>query len=129
MKTYEQTQHELKSEVQSIIESDIDNYEGQTIESFHFDQFNADYYIIGTYKAKQWLTDKDVFNCIDIVQEWERDVFGELQSDLSNPEKLASLLMYTVSERMLQDICYELDIEWDDELTPENITDILEYLD
>lgn len=126
MKSYEQTYKELEQEVQSIIEADIEQYEDSTLENFHQDQFNSDFYIIGTYQAKEWLTEKDVFNCIDIVQEWEREVFGELQSDLSNPEKLASLVMYSVGERMLTDLADRLDIDYHSELTPENIKDILD---
>ena len=125
MKNYETTLKELKEEVKSIIQSDIENYEGSTLEDFHFDQFNSDLYIIGTYQAKEWLTDKDVFNCIDIVQEWEREVFGELQSDISNPEKLASLVMYAVGESVLHDICHHLDIDFHEELTTEMIESIL----
>ena len=125
MKPYETTYKELVDEVKSIIEADIENYEGSTLEDFHFDQFNADYYIIGTYQAKQWLTEKDVFNCIDIVQEWEREVFGELQSDLSNPEKLASLVMYAVGERVLTDLADEFDIDYHSELTQTDIDNIL----
>lgn len=128
MKTYEQTYKELEEEVKSVIEAEIENYEGNTLESFHQDQFNSEYYIIGTYQAKEWLTKMGVFNCIDIVQEWERNVFGELQSDVSNPEKLASLVMYSVGELFITTMCDDLDIDYSEELTADDIKDITNFI-
>lgn len=116
MKSYNQTLNEIKQEVIKNILIDIDNYKGSDLESLFFDLFNSDYYIIGTYQAKEWLTEKDVFNCIEIVTEWEKDVFGEIQSDLYNPEKLASLVVYSVADNLMNDLCYELIIERDAEL-------------
>jgi len=128
MKSYETTLNELENEVKSVIRADIENYQYSTLEDFHFDQFNSDYYIIGTYQAKEWLTEKDVFNCIEIVQEWEREVFGELQSDISNAEKLASLVMYAVGENVLFDMCSDLDIEYHEDLTKEDIKEIKKWV-
>jgi len=128
MKSYETTLKELENEVKSVIRADIENYQYSTLEDFHFDQFNSDYYIIGTYQAKEWLTEKDVFNCIEIVQEWEREVFGELQSDISNAEKLASLVMYAVGENVLFDMCSDLDIEYHEDLTKEDIKEIKKWV-
>lgn len=129
MKNSEITLEELKDEVKSVIQADIENYKGSSLEEAHQDMFNSDFYIIGTYQAKEWLTEKDVFNCIDIVQSWEKDVFGELQSDLSNPEKLASLVIYSVGETILFEVSNDLGIDYHEELTDKDIKSILEWLE
>ena len=38
----------------------------------HHEVFNTDYYIIGTYRAKKWLSD-EVFNIINITADYEND--------------------------------------------------------
>ena len=37
-------------------------------DELHHHAFNTDYFIIGTYKAKQWLGDK-AFDAIDIIED------------------------------------------------------------
>jgi len=43
----------------------------------HHEAFNQDYYIIGTYKAAQWLGDR-AFEVIAIIKEYEQDNFASL---------------------------------------------------
>ena len=46
-------------------------------DDLHHEAFNTDYYIIGTYQAKQWLGDM-AFNVINHVKEYEQENFGEV---------------------------------------------------
>ena len=59
--------------------------------------FNNDYYIIGRYKATQWLEDQ-VFNIINIIKEYEQDTFGEVTTDFSEPEKVVNMYTYIVGK-------------------------------
>ena len=75
-------------------------------EDIHHHAFNENYYIIGTYKAKQWLADK-VFNVIEIVREYEQDNFGVVNTDFSDPEKIVNMYVYIVGEQVVNNITLE----------------------
>ena len=62
----------------------------------HHEVFNRDYYIIGTWEAKKALEDYGVWDAIEKVQEYEKDIFSEVFTDLSDPEKVVNLLFYIV---------------------------------
>lgn len=68
----------------------------------HHHLLNEDYFIIGRYEAKQWLGD-DVFEAIDKIKEYEQDNFGEVTTDLSEPERVANMLAYIIGEEILQE--------------------------
>tara|TARA_R100001163_G_C5013060_1_gene158312 strand:- start:471 stop:794 length:324 start_codon:yes stop_codon:yes gene_type:complete len=68
----------------------------------HHEIFNTDYYIIGTYKAKQWLG-ADAFDAIAIIKDYEMDNFGEVYTDLSNPERVVNMVVYIIGEEIVAD--------------------------
>ena len=78
------------------------------IDDLHHMAFNEDYYIIGTYQAKQWLGDQ-VFNVIDIIKQYEQDNFGEVSTDLSDPEKVVNMYAYIVGEDVVYDYINSLE--------------------
>jgi hypothetical protein len=87
----------------------------------HNDIFNQDYYIIGRYQAKQWLVaNTGVFNAIGIVQEYEKDNFGEVNTDLSEAEKVVNMIVYIAGEEVLSE-SETLRDKWDDELSEEDV--------
>jgi len=95
---------EMREEARSaIIEALRDGYSGYYCD-LHNEVFNTDYYIIGTYKAKQALTEYDVWDAIEKVQTYEKDNFGEVYTDLSNPEKLINMLYYIIGEEVLNEM-------------------------
>ena len=74
----------------------------------HNEVFNTDYYIIGTYQAKEALRVYDVFEAIELVQNYEKEQFGEVYTDLSNPEKLINMVYYIIGDEV---ICEMYDIK------------------
>ena len=68
----------------------------------HNEIFNTDYYIVGTYQAKKWLG-SDVFDCIETIQEYEDNNFGERYTDVSDPEKLVNMYVYVIGEQLIED--------------------------
>ena len=97
----------------------------------HNEVFNTDYYIIGTYEAKKALEEYGVFDAIEKVQEYEKDNFGEITTDLSNPEKLANMLYYIIGEEVLFEIMEDVNIfhdNWNNRATDEINEEILETL-
>ena len=67
----------------------------------HNEVFNTDYYIIGTYEAKDALREYDVFDAIELVQNYEKDNFGEVYTDLSDPEKLINMVYYVIGDEII----------------------------
>ena len=95
---------EMRKEArEAIIEALQDGYSGYYCD-LHNEVFNTDYYIIGTFRAKKALAEYGVFDAIEKVQTYEKDNFGEVYTDLSNPEKLVNTLYYIIGEEVLYEI-------------------------
>lgn len=95
---------EMREEARkAIIEALEGGYSGY-YGDLHDEIFNTDYYIIGTYEAKEVLKEYDVFEAIEKIQEYEKYNFGEVYTDLSNPEKIANMLWYIIGEEVLYEI-------------------------
>ena len=95
----------------------------------HIDLFDSDYYIIGSYQAEQWLINNTgVFNGISIVQEYEKDNFGEVNTDLSSSEKVVNMLVYIAGEEVLS-ISQTLQDNWNNRLSDEDIQAIINELE
>jgi len=85
----------------------LDAGHGDALQGLHQQLFNEDYYIIGTYKAKQWLG-YQAFDCIAAVREYETDNFGEVTTDLTDPEKVVNMYVYIAGEALLSEIGEEV---------------------
>ena len=70
------------------------------INELHNMIFNTDYFLIGYYQCEQWLKDK-AFECIGIIQDYEKDQFGEVSTDLSSSENVVNMYAYIVGEELL----------------------------
>ena len=77
-------------------------------DDLHYHAFNEDYYIIGTYKAKQWLGNM-AFDVINFIKEYEQFQFGEVNTDLSDPEKVVNMYAYIIGEEIVNDYLNELE--------------------
>ena len=96
-KKYEAMKQEA---IEAIIEALEDGYCGYYCD-LHNEVFNTDYYIIGTYEAKDALREYDVFDAIELVQKYEEFNFGEVNTDLSNPEKLINMVYYIIGDEVI----------------------------
>ena len=89
-----------------IKENDSSLDDNDFIEDLHYHCFNTDYYIIGTYKASQWLEDK-TFEVINFIKDYEIDNFGEVTTDFSSPEKVVNTYAYILGEEIVNDYKHE----------------------
>jgi GDP-D-mannose dehydratase len=95
---------EMREEARgAIIEALESGYSGYYCD-LHNEVFNTDYYIIGTYRAKEALNEYGVFEALNKVQNYEKDNFGEVYTDLSDPEKLINMLYYIIGEEVLSEM-------------------------
>ena len=76
----------------------------ENLDDLHHYAFNEDYYIIGRYQAKEWLSD-EVFNVINIIKEEEYDV------DFSEPESVVNMYVYIVGEYIVNDYIESLKVK------------------
>jgi hypothetical protein len=77
-------------------------------DEWHYEAFNADYYIVGYYNAEQWLKRHDViaFEAIADCLEYELNTCGEvtLKPEDINAEKIVNLYAYIKGEELLNDL-------------------------
>lgn len=121
---YNKKHEEMKQEaIESIIEVLENGYSGYYCD-LHNEVFNTDWYIIGTEMAKDALREYDVFEAIELVQEYEKFNFGEVYTDLSNPEKLINMVYYIIGEEVISEMneIEEFSDNWND-LTDDEINE------
>ena len=95
--------YELKQDVKDYIIDQLSSDVGldQHITDLHHYLLNENYFIIGYYKAEQWLKKDSIFNAIDKIKEYEQDNFGEVSTDLSSSDSVANMLAYILGEEIL----------------------------
>jgi chloramphenicol O-acetyltransferase len=118
---------EYKKEIIQYILDNIDYQEGIHADDLHHALFNTDYYIIGTYKAKQWCGD-NVFDIIETIREYEEFNFAEVSTDLSDSESVVNMYTYIIGEEILSLIEYYLLYDSNDELTMDIIEKVKDNL-
>ena len=114
---YNKKHEAMKEEaIAAIIETLEDGYGGYYCD-LHNEVFNTDYYIIGTYEAKEALTEYDVFEAVELVQTYEMENFGKVYTDLSNPEKLINMVYYIIGDEVIGEMfgIEEFENGWNDE--------------
>lgn len=117
----------MKNQIKQIGRHGVNNFEvvqvGTYASDLHHELFNMDYFIIGGYKAKQFLAKYGTFEAIEKVTQYEKDQFGEVTTDISNPEKLVNMLAYIIGEELLSK-CQTLQNKWDDRLELKDLNKI-----
>ncbi len=93
---------EIKQHFDDFLNDQSTEWVVENIDDIHHHAFNTDYYIIGTYRAKQWCGD-DVFNIIATIRDYEESNFGEVTTDFSDPEKVVNMYVYIVGEEVVQE--------------------------
>ena len=104
--------------------------EGETLENIKDYAFNSDPWIIGIWQASEALKDFDeesqlyektnlngIFGAIQYVQDYENDEVGEVNTNLSDPEAVATMVAYINGEKIINKLAEVLNIDLDDELT------------
>ena len=94
-----------KEDVKNYIIQQLNNDVGldQHISDLHHYLLNENYYIIGSWRAEQWLKKDDgsIFEAIETIKDYEQSNFGRVSTDLSSSESVANMLAYILGERIL----------------------------
>ena len=121
-------QYFTKAEALQDIKETLENGYSGYVCDLHNETFNTDYYIIGTYEAKQALKQYDVFEAVEKVQNYEKDNFGEIYTDVYNPEKLANMLYYIIGEETMQELS-TIEENWNSEIDKEISKQIIKEIE
>ena len=115
--------------VNAIIDCLEDGYDGY-YSDLHHEVFNTDYYVTGETEAKNILG-KDVFNAIGRIYTYERDIFGEVFTDLSDPVKIVNMLFYIIGEEIMYnngEFSKILDEHWNEYANEETNMELIKVL-
>ncbi len=107
----------------------LENLKGTNPEcsEIHHEIFNTDYYIIGTFQAKEWINKFGTFDVIGEIVDYETLHFGEVYTDCADAEKVANMFAYIKGE----DVLYSsktYDKLYDRKLDDEDLQDIINEL-
>ena len=119
-----------KQDVKNYIIQQLNDNVGleQHISDLHHFLLNEDYFIIGYWKAEQWLKKDDgsIFEAIETIKEYEESNFGQVATDLSNSENVANMLAYILGEEILfNNDTYNLFTRFHNEYLDEDKRDLL----
>ena len=92
---------DVKNYIIDQLESDVGL--DQHISDLHHYLLNEDYFIIGYWRAEQWLKKDNgsIFEAIETIREYEQSNFGQVSTDLSSSENVANMLAYILGEEIL----------------------------
>tara|TARA_R100001126_G_scaffold346_1_gene245 strand:+ start:1859 stop:2251 length:393 start_codon:yes stop_codon:yes gene_type:complete len=122
--------YQQKEDVKNYIIQQLNDDVGldQHISDLHHYLLNEDYYIIGSWRAEQWLKKDNgsVFEAIETIREYEQSNFGQLSTDLSSSENVANMLAYILGEEILfNNDTYNLLTRFSNEYLDEDKRDLL----
>jgi len=78
----------------------------ENLDDLHHHAFNTDYYIIGTERAINWMGSY-CWDIMQFVKSYEIDNFGELMTDVTNPERLVNMYVYIIGEEVVSEYVME----------------------
>ena len=95
----------------------------------HNEIFNTDMYIENYNEAERWLIKNvGIFNAIDFIIDYEKNNFGEVNTNMANPENVVNMYVYIQGEEILHG-SETLREKWDDVLTDEDLDKIAAELE
>ena len=112
-----------------------------SLEDIQMNTTSNNLWINGTYEASQALEEfseedqlyasttlNGVFGAIEYVKNYETEQLGTVNTDLTDPEKVASMVAYINMECVLNDLSVKFDLDLAEELTDQQVDEIKEYI-
>tara|TARA_R100000234_G_C4984425_1_gene172544 strand:+ start:960 stop:1352 length:393 start_codon:yes stop_codon:yes gene_type:complete len=122
--------YKQKEDVKNYIIQQLNDDVGldQHISDLHHYLLNEDYFIIGSYRAEQWLKkdNNSIFEAIETIKDYEQSNFGQVSTDISSSESVANMLAYILGEQILyNNDTYNLFTRFHNEYLNEDKRDLL----
>tara|TARA_R110002167_G_scaffold1338_2_gene5965 strand:+ start:8107 stop:8481 length:375 start_codon:yes stop_codon:yes gene_type:complete len=119
----------IREELSSHIYENIRSYPDCYASDLQHHLFNEDYYMIGYANCEKWLDDHNVssWEAIRVIQGYENDHFGEVNTDLSSSENVVNMYVYILGEELLHE-SETLDAKWNGRLDEEDMKQIIDEI-
>lgn len=120
-----------KQELISIIIDAINDnrLNDQPVNEVHNEVFNTDYFIIGRFEAEKWLINNGgIFNAVEIIKDYEQDMFGQVNTDFSEAEHVCNMYVYILGEEIINSL-RTIQNNWDEDLSPELLEELKNELE
>lgn len=128
----------LKIEAKQAIVNALENgYHGYGAD-LHDYVFNSEFYTSNGGRAEYILEDIGVFDAINLIVEYEKDNFGKVTCDISNPIVVMSMLWYILGAETVDDLFFTryeddalmdaFDDCWNRNMTAEDCDKLLELM-
>ena len=128
-----------KNEVLDVIIDNLEDYVGSDFETYEDETFNQASNIYTREAAldldkfvkddavdyEDTTLDSGAFGAIQLVKAYEQDNFGEINTDLTDPCKVADMVDYIRGTRVFEELLDEADFELDDEITEESAKKVI----
>lgn len=129
-----------KNEVLDVIIDNLEDYLGSDFETYEDETFNQASNIYTREAAldldkfvkdesvdyEETTLDSGAFAAIQLVKAFEENELGEVNTDLTDPCKVADAIDYIRGTRVFEELLNEADFELDDEITEENAKKVIE---
>lgn len=129
-----------KNEVLDVIIDNLEDYIGSDFETYEDETFNQESNIYTREAAldldkfvkddatdyEETTLDNGAFAAIQLVKAYEQDELGEVNTDLTDPCKVADMVDYIRGTRVFEELLDEADLELDDEITKESAKKVIE---
>lgn len=128
-----------KNEVLDVIIDNLTDYIGSDFETYEDETFNQASNIYTREAAldldkfvkddatdyEDTVVDSGAFGAIQLVKAYEQDELGEVNTDLTDPCKVADMVNYIRGTRVFEELLNEADFDLDDEITEENAKKVI----
>lgn len=128
-----------KNEVLDVIIDGLMDYLGSDFETYEDETFNQESNIYTREAAldldkfvkddatdyEDTTLDEGAFAAIQLVKAYEQDELGEVNTDLTDPCKIADMIDYIRGTRVFEELLSEADFELDDEITEESAKKVI----
>ena len=114
--------------VKSALVDGITRLDRPYADDLHGYLYNETQHYIYYASAKEAVAEIDVWECIGVVQKYEKDQFGEVYTPLSDACRVANMVVYIMGYELMQAIYGEtayFGAKWNDQLSDDELTNIL----
>lgn len=121
----------LNEALEDIKQELIERPDGWTCD-LHSGIFNEGYYLSYTNEAEEALEDYGVFKAIKEIQTYEKDHFGEVYTDLSEPVRVANMLYYIKGKEafdLIEDRTEIISNAWSRELEEDEKKELIKIIE
>ena len=129
-----------KNEVLDVIIDNLTDYIGSDFETYEDETFNQESNIYTREAAldldkfvkddavdyEETTLDNGAFAAIQLVKAFEENELGEVNTDLTDPCKVADMVDYIRGTRVFEELLDEADFDLDDEITKDSAKKVIE---